>query len=269
MPVEREEINPSGSPSYTYGPRDKPYTPSRGDPDTIRDVEGWIDAHLPADAGDTSGGWVYHELASDLVHLDVHAVAPAADRPFWTLVTSGMSERPMAVPEHPDLDPVDVAYAELLVHLPPDWPGLGTRQFGKAPAEWSDERHYWPIRLLKTLARFPHEQDTWLGFGHTMGNGQPPEPYAPNTALSCVMLLPSVAMAPESHRLQTPSRTINFFALYPLYEAELDLKRREGSDALLDLFNKRGVSAVLNPHRPNACVPVTPPPRRGPFGRGK
>ena len=29
---------------------------------------------------------------------------------------------------------------------------------------------YWPIRLLKSLARLPIASDTWLGFGHTMDN---------------------------------------------------------------------------------------------------
>ena len=31
-----------------------------------------------------------------------------------------------------------------------------------------DEKWYWPIRLLKSLARLPIASDTWLGFGHTM-----------------------------------------------------------------------------------------------------
>ena len=31
-----------------------------------------------------------------------------------------------------------------------------------------DEKWYWPIRLLKSLARLPIASDTWLGFGHTL-----------------------------------------------------------------------------------------------------
>jgi hypothetical protein len=42
---------------------------------------------------------VYHELISDLVHIDIHHVAPDDERPFHTLVTSGMSDLPMTVPE--------------------------------------------------------------------------------------------------------------------------------------------------------------------------
>ena len=50
--------------------------------------------------------------------------------------------------------------AELAIALPPDW---------KLDEEsLKDERWYWPIGLLKVLARLPISNDTWLGFGHTM-----------------------------------------------------------------------------------------------------
>ena len=40
---------------------------------------------------------------------------------------------------------------------------------------------YWPYRMLKELARLPHEFDTFLWKGHTVPNGDPPQPYGPNT----------------------------------------------------------------------------------------
>ena len=257
MPVEDERRNPSGNPSYRYGPRDKPFTPAKGDGDTIADVESWIDRHLPKVGADR---WVFHEIVSDLVHLDVHVAGPSDDRPFCTLVTSGMSERPMAVPTHPDLDPVEVAYAELLIHLPPDWPGLDGREMYQSPEAWKDENYYWPVRLLKTLARFPHEHDTWLGYGHTMGNGDPPAPYAPGTDLSAVLLLPSIAMDESSYQLETPSRKINFFALYPLYAEELAFKLERGTEPLLGKLGEADIGPVLDPRRPNACEAIADAP---------
>jgi len=35
---------------------------------------------------------VFHELVSDLVHLDLYHVKPGPERPFHTFVTCGMSE---------------------------------------------------------------------------------------------------------------------------------------------------------------------------------
>src|SRR5262245_31898962 len=142
---DQDEVSPSGHPIYRH--RDPgEFEPTAGDEETIRAVEGHIDAHL--------GGapWVFHEIVSDKVHIDVHMVGPTEARPFHTLVTSGMSERPMTLPDGVEAS----AYAELCISLPADW-DLRQEAFG-------DENVYWPVRWLKTLARLPHDYRTWLGF---------------------------------------------------------------------------------------------------------
>lgn len=65
--------------------------------------------------------------------------------------------------------------AELMIALPPDW------KVGE-----SDECWYWPLRLLKSIARLPISADTWLGWGHTVDNQ---EPYADNTSLCGAVLI--------------------------------------------------------------------------------
>lgn len=66
---------------------------------------------------DRAGQTVFHEIISDKVHIDIHVVAPSKKFPWYTLVTSGMSDVPMRAPEqYPDL-----AFAELFLCLPPDW----------------------------------------------------------------------------------------------------------------------------------------------------
>ena len=57
---------------------------------------------------------VWHEILSDLVHVDVHEIAPTEDRPYWTLVTSGMSDRSMAAPDGYE----EWAFAELMLCVP-------------------------------------------------------------------------------------------------------------------------------------------------------
>ena len=83
----------------------------------------------------------------------------------------GMGAHRMTLPE--ELADQGLDRAELLIALPPDW---------KLDHDsLQDERWYWPIRLLKSLARLPGISDTWLGWGHTVDNQ---EPYADNTELS-------------------------------------------------------------------------------------
>ena len=37
--------------------------------------------------------FVYHEIISPLVHIDIHLVNPTPERNFYTLITSGMSDK--------------------------------------------------------------------------------------------------------------------------------------------------------------------------------
>ena len=145
-----------------------------------------IDRHLRTFVG--APKTVFHELISDVVHIDVHIIEPSEERPCYTLVTTGMSARPMTTP--PGVEGYE--YTELMLSWPADWaPGP------LVETELGDEALYWPIRLLKGLARLPHSYNTWLSYGHTIPNGNPPKPYAPNTELCCALILPPLGVTPE------------------------------------------------------------------------
>ena len=48
-------------------------------------------------------------------------------------------------------------------------------------------------------------------------------------------------------------RSINFYAVVPLYSEEMHLKLTKGTGALLDRFDEAGISELLDPHRANTC----------------
>jgi hypothetical protein len=229
--VERSE---SGAPVYRHRPREKPFEPATGDGDAIDAISDHVEEHV----GKIES--VFHELVSDLVHVDVHMVAPTRKRNYFTLITSGMSDRPMNAPDdHPDK-----TYAELLICLPPDWK--------LSPKAFEKERWYWPVRWLKTLARLPHEYDTWLWEHHTVPNGDPPEPFADNTDLCCAYLLRPALFPREFFKLKaSKKKTIHFLCLVPLHADETKFKLKEGSDALVDLLDDAGVTELLDVERPS------------------
>jgi len=199
-----------------------------------------ISEHLEALLGGIET--VFHEIMSDTVHIDVHFIKPTEDFPFIRLVTSGMSDLPMTIPENADVP----QYVELMITLPGTWK-IDQPSF-------KDEAWYWPVRLLKDLARLPHKYNTWLGWGHTVPNGDPAEPYAPNTKLSGAIILPSVTVPEEFHTLKIDDdKEIQFFAVVPLYAEEMNLKLRSGSDALLDKLGDAGVSDIVDPSRKNTA----------------
>lgn len=250
-----DERSPSGQPIYRYAepPSGEPQLAGPGD-EAAHEA---IDAHIAAHIGPVRS--VYHELISPLVHVDVHVIAPTEARPCWVLVTSGMSDLPMKVPEAA----ADKRYAELMVCLPKDWPiPADGAAVGVGEAE---DPSYWPVRCLKFLARFPHEYGTWLGWGHSIPNGNPAAPYAPDAPFTGVLIVPSVTVPSEFWTLEvSPEKTIHFYALWFVTSDEMKVKLKEGTEGLLERFKAAGITDRLDLTR--ASLP--PPPRKWwwPFG---
>jgi hypothetical protein len=200
-----------------------------------------LTTHLQRHLGKTETVW--HEIVSEFLHIDVHAYEPSPHWPAVVLVTEGMSRLPMMVPRelHPRW-----RWAELVLCLSRDWP-LGQTDI-------KDERHFWPLRWLWKLARFPHEYRTWLGYGHTVPNGDPPRPFADNTELCCWLLAPPAIFAKGFSEVALASgETLHLYTPIPIYGSELELKLKQGADALLRRLWDAGALAVLNPTRKPVC----------------
>jgi hypothetical protein len=197
-----------------------------------------IDRHVATHFGPVA--FVLHEIASHLVGVHVYVVGPSAERPYQTLVTSGMSERPMTVPDGHGISP----YAELMLCLPADWP--------LTQAALLDERTGWPVRVLKQVARLPHEYGTWIGEWHSVPNGDPALPYAPGAPFAGAVVTPMLNVRPEARTIDVADGTrINLLALVPLHPAEVMLKVSQGTDALIAALDRGGVSELLDPTRPS------------------
>ena len=184
---------------------------------------------------------VFHELVSPDIHVDICMVPPSKERSYYTLVTMGMGAHRMNVPE--ELAEYKLERAELAIALPPDW---------KLDEEsLKDERWYWPIGLLKVLARLPISGDTWLGFGHTMDKQSP---FAENTTLCGALLVgPQDVVWNGGEVCTLPSgEEVNFYQIIPLYRNELKYKLEHDADALLEKM--AGISFVVNPTRQNAIT---------------
>lgn len=236
---EEDELERSASGAPIWRHQDEAeFELALGDSDNIERIVEHIERYIgPVDN-------VFHELISDQVHIDVHVINPTEKRPFYTLVTSGMSDKPMNAPaEYPEL-----AYSELMICLPPDWP-MGDEAF-------KQNENYWPVYCLKHLARFPHQYKTWLWSSHTVPNGDPPAPFAANTRLCCALVISPVTV-PEGFQqlIIDDHKTIHFHAIVPLTEDEMNHKLQGGVEALFDGFDRLGVSEILDPARPSSLAP--------------
>jgi hypothetical protein len=158
--------------------------------------------------------------------------------PCNALVTMGMSDRPMKVPPGEEA----FRFAELFMYLPLDWPV--TQQALDNP------QHAWPIEWIRRLAHYPHDNDTWFGGPvAVIANGEPPEPFAPDTRLSCLLL---IAVPGEFGRANLPDgRSVVFYQVNPLYTEERDLEARMGVTCLLERLAERDINLILDIDRPN------------------
>jgi hypothetical protein len=184
---------------------------------------------------------VLHEIASEWVHLDVLIVRPEESRRSWTFVTAGMSDRPMTLgPDSSHLD--HLRHAELVIALPEErWADDLNALSG------GEEGAYYPIKCLKWLARFPHRYGTWLGYGHTIPVGDPPEPIGPDTEMCGFVLGRAVTRDPSfDHLGVADGKRINLLAVYPLYESEMDFKLENGVEALFERMKKQGVTEIFD-----------------------
>lgn len=198
-----------------------------------------ITAHVERHLGPVA--WVFHEIVSSNVHVDILLVTPSERLPFYTLVTCGMSDRKMNAP----VGAPSTGFAELCISLPANW--------NLREADFADENNYWPIRWLKILARLPHDFGTWLGWGHSVPNGDPATRVAQNAPYTGFALLDAVQLPPEFSVLERPHDAIHIYNLVPLFDEEMTLKLEQGSDALIERFKVFGVTGVVDLGRPNTA----------------
>jgi hypothetical protein len=171
---------------------------------------------------------------------DVLHVGPVDSRPYHTLVTAGMSTNAMPVPPE-----VNAPHRlELMMTLPEGW---------QPDSDLADQRVHWPTRLLQSLSRVPRESQRWLGWGHTIRNGEPPQPYAPNTQLCGVIIAPSLLVPIAFYELNLDGERVAFYSAIPLYREELDLKQSEGMEVLLGKLLQKDINDVVYLKRRNVA----------------
>jgi hypothetical protein len=171
---------------------------------------------------------------------DVLLNKPVNSRPYHTLVTAGMSSAAMLVP--PEVNAP--RRLELMMTLPEGW---------QSDSDITDLRVHWPTRLLQSLSLVAREHGRWLGWGHTVANGEPPQPYAPNTELCGVIIAPSLLVPVAFYEPTFNGERVAFYSAIPLYREELDLKQREGMAVLLERLLNKDINDVVYLKRKNVA----------------
>ena len=183
---------------------------------------------------------VFHELISPDFHLDVYWIETEIyTEKVYVLVTCGMSDLPMNVPESLD----QFRFAELCMILPGNW------NFENL----NDENNFWPIKVLKDLSRYPHHYNTWLGIEHTTAE-EGNQTYSPNVGFCGSLLFVPLGIDENFYQLKHDKKIINFYSIIPLYPEEIEFKLNNGISALLELFERHMISDIVDINRLNTCM---------------
>lgn len=174
------------------------------------------------------------------VSVNIHIIPPSTNQNFVTLVTTGMSDEPMAYSNEESM----FKYAELLLKLPTSWTVEGD--------DMKDQDHYWPIDWLRKVAHIPHIYDGWIEEGVILPNGEPPKAFASNTKLSSIMLCRPKEVGLD--KVHTKQGDIKIYSLVPIYEEEKILALEKGYEYLLKKMSEQGISDVLDIQRINVGV---------------
>ena len=171
---------------------------------------------------------VLHEMLPLIPHIGVYRFPPTEKRDFFTYVTGGMSDLPMNAP--PELGP-DYRRAELVFYS-------------------TECRDDYP-EFLRRMAHFVHDNNTWLHWGHTMPNGQPPEPLFGTGNLDTLLFMPSIVNPDSSigDSLKIESDPVQLIWCVPITTAECQLKLDAGTDALYDVFDTNDHPFVFSGNR--------------------
>lgn len=149
----------------------------------------------------------------------------------WVLFTSGMSDARMEIDAEaePAANAGDIARrAELVWYVREPDP---------------DKLH-----KLRWLARFPFIDSTWLGMGHTIPM---PSPLFDDSELQVYFFLqPIIRHEKEiAKRLIVDGDRVELLVVHVLTPAEYELKKAEGVNAILDLFDEHDYPLILDEQR--------------------
>ena len=169
---------------------------------------------------------VFHEIVSPDLHIDVIPIPPSEKRNYYTLLTMGMGAYQMPVPSGYGR----MNRAELAIRLPADWDICS-----------NDEKWYWPIGLLKDLARMPYYQKTWLGYGHDVDFG---DAFSEETEL-CAVLLDIFDDSIEPLTLENGDQLV-IYNVIPIYRQEMEYKNEHDAEALLEKMTEETIHGPLN-----------------------
>jgi hypothetical protein len=163
---------------------------------------------------------VAHSTDEKPVHIDIYAIKPNAECAYWTLVTSGMSDMPMAIPA--PMKGFAAPRVELIMYT-------------YCPKPWM-------FKTLKAIAEFASRRKTYLHWHHTWT----PNGILTDTApqLTSCLFLPPYLEDTSMNDLRIDGDRVEFLWVVPITERERSHAVQNGSEVLERLLMMSGLDLI-------------------------
>lgn len=192
-------------------------------------------AHLEKYLGDFEG--IYKQIIPTEIPIDILYFS---GEKYDAIVTNGMRAMVMSVP--PELE--DYKQAELMMFI--------DKSFSLSEGGIQREESAWLISLLTDLALYPKQTNSYLGWGHIVGNGEELEAYDASVAYCGALIYPPMVQEDVTfYRYIEKDRNIFIYNVMPLFKDELRFIQEHSSDQFVNLMSEMGVSQVVKPKRLN------------------
>lgn len=107
----------------------------------------------------------------------------------------------------------------------------------------------WVFDWINRLATFVVEKNTWFGHGHTMPCGKDKKELSPTMKQNHFFLSRPIYLKDELIPIELPDYKVQFLAIIPVFEKEVEYKLHRGTLKFMDKLNTQGVSEKLDDYR--------------------
>jgi hypothetical protein len=179
---------------------------------------------------------VFHEIIPLHPHIDVYVFKPTAQFDYYILVSSGMSDEPMNIPEQL---PKDFARAEIIFPVHKDIFEQDKTNLGNT---------------VRVYASLPHAYNTFLFQGHTSATENPAVTLFPQISSqhthALFVFADEIGMnVPDEFytglKVDDGENQVFFLALVPINEDELEIKLEKGTDVFVENLKQSGETPFI------------------------
>lgn len=215
--------------------RQKKSTFNLKDTDKIVEAEPNFIAHLEEYLGEFEG--IYKQVVPTEPPIDIMYFI--GDQ-YHALVTNGMRTTPMVMPAELN----EYSRAELMMFIDPSMNMSGSDLYS--------EENEWLIKLLTDLALYPRDTNSYLGWGHIVGNGEYLEAYDESVDYCGALIYPPMDQKDVNfYRYMEKGESTYIYNVMPLYAEELKFIQGHSGDQFINLMSEMGVKQSIKRHRIN------------------